>query len=1049
MPNFLISPKDIYSAIDDNGNPLSGGQLYTYIAGSNTPADTWTDATGTVKNDNPIILDSRGEARVWLSDEMVYKFVLRQPASEGGAIIRTTDNIQANNGGGGVGISYVAHSDSDTISLDGLGTEPSPLTANLLISSITSNALGITTAGGGGVYVADLSEAISDIETELNNKLDKVDPTAQSVVSEVTLKEGLILGNDKWIRPETSQAPMYLTLGNNPSGNNTTVQMNPNSMLLTAGNGSSQSGFMSFGTNGFIFDDPSGLYKYTSIPNSTPVKSIGLNANDELVQFDATDDGENNTSSNVGTGAGLALPKVGVDLPFKSIKAGANVNILESAEEIEVSASGTTAGLLSKVYFTADLDPVNLTWYQLSDTGKGATASAEQQIALTADSSASFTEKYISGEYGFIGEVTGGDYEMQLVVQVNNNNGSQRFEAQYDLVDADGISNVVPLATLDSGVINIAQGNPTQIKLTGSLPASVAHTATQRVRVTITAFKVGGSNLTLFSVFSGSDYESYIEIPVAITSDAVTDLSSVNAGGTLTQSLNLLDSNKLDKVDATAQSVVSPVTWNAEQTMQSGLDVTGALSNGMNVSLPSSAFIGNGANPADGSRIEFNTYLALRDSVNNLITSNNATDWEYYANGGSHIFSDNTNVLAQFSRSLTTFDSLAYKFLNVPSGTATLLYGQDASGNLVTTAVGGGSQDLQSVLTEGNISTLGATFGGSVTIGGSNSYAEINMKRSVDVSRKWHFGVSSGGDFDFVESGVASRFKMFAGGNMTFNGLPSFTQRILQGGVTDDGTTGIQGVDASFKGTLGSVVVGQSPSNSDKTGNSIKYTRDGANYLTYGVGGTSGSLRVGATSSLTNVLFTRDLTSRFYGDVVLDTVPTGTQVGLVGYDANGKLIQGTGGGGGGLKYYPTFNVANITAGSALSGSYFAVKFIPTADIQVTKFEYYVTSASAGKTVYCGIYNEAGDTLLGEANGNADSTGLIETSAVTAFTLTGGEVYWISILEGSGTPNFGTKTQFADSNLARSAFVSGTPTGMPTSITTGTATTTSAYIGVKA
>ena len=178
MPNFLISPKDIYSAIDDNGNPLVGGELFTYIAGSNTPTPTFTDATGTVENTNPVILDSRGEAHVWISDEMVYKFVLREPASEGGAIIRTTDNIQANNGGGGVGLSYVSHSNSDSITLDGLGTEPSPLTANLIISSITSNALSITTAGGGGVYVADLSEAISD-------KLDKVQTEAQSVVSSV------------------------------------------------------------------------------------------------------------------------------------------------------------------------------------------------------------------------------------------------------------------------------------------------------------------------------------------------------------------------------------------------------------------------------------------------------------------------------------------------------------------------------------------------------------------------------------------------------------------------------------------------------------------------------------------------------------------------------------------------------------------------------------------------------------------------------------------------------------------------------------------------
>ena len=275
-----------------------------------------------------------------------------------------------------------------------------------------------------------------------------------------------------------------------------------------------------------------------------------------------------------------------------------------------------------------------------------------------------------------------------------------------------------------------------------------------------------------------------------------------------------------------------------------------------------------------------------------------------------------------------------------------------------------------------------------------------------------------------------------------------FGGRIIQGGVTDDGNTGVQCESLKSIGSLGDIIIGKSPSTDQETGNAIKYTRDGANYLTYGVGGLSGSLRIGATDSLNNALFTRDLQTRFFGSVTVDDIPTGTQVGLVGYDANGKLIQGSTSGRG-LKYYPTFNVANITAGSALSGSYFAVKFIPTADIAVTKFEYYVTSVSSGKTVYCGVYNEAGNTLLGESSGNSDSIGLTETTAITAVNLTGGEVYWISILEGSGAPNFGTKTQFADSNLARSAFASVTPAGMPANITSGTATTTSAYIGVKA
>lgn len=66
----------------EGGVPLAGGKLYTYEAGTTTPADTYTDATGAIANTNPVILNSRGEAAVWLTNAATsswggaYKFVL-------------------------------------------------------------------------------------------------------------------------------------------------------------------------------------------------------------------------------------------------------------------------------------------------------------------------------------------------------------------------------------------------------------------------------------------------------------------------------------------------------------------------------------------------------------------------------------------------------------------------------------------------------------------------------------------------------------------------------------------------------------------------------------------------------------------------------------------------------------------------------------------------------------------------------------------------------------------------------------------------------------
>lgn len=58
-----------------DGTPLVGGKVYTYAAGTTTPQTSYTDYTGITPNENPVILDSRGEANIWLG-ELSYKFRL-------------------------------------------------------------------------------------------------------------------------------------------------------------------------------------------------------------------------------------------------------------------------------------------------------------------------------------------------------------------------------------------------------------------------------------------------------------------------------------------------------------------------------------------------------------------------------------------------------------------------------------------------------------------------------------------------------------------------------------------------------------------------------------------------------------------------------------------------------------------------------------------------------------------------------------------------------------------------------------------------------------
>ena len=84
-----IAPQPKLQFFDANGDPLVGGKLYSYIAGTTTPQATYTDESGSTTNTNPVVLDSRGEASVWFGTG-VYKLALKTAAD---VDVWTVDNI--------------------------------------------------------------------------------------------------------------------------------------------------------------------------------------------------------------------------------------------------------------------------------------------------------------------------------------------------------------------------------------------------------------------------------------------------------------------------------------------------------------------------------------------------------------------------------------------------------------------------------------------------------------------------------------------------------------------------------------------------------------------------------------------------------------------------------------------------------------------------------------------------------------------------------------------------------------------------------------------
>lgn len=132
-----LSPFPIFRALDANGAPLAGGQLFSYQAGTTTPLATYTDETGGSANTNPVILDSTGSATVWLAHQ-AYKLVLED---ENNVIQWTADNILPN-GSIIYGVQTVTASTTATLSslTTGIEVNFSGSTPTLILPDVSSPA---------------------------------------------------------------------------------------------------------------------------------------------------------------------------------------------------------------------------------------------------------------------------------------------------------------------------------------------------------------------------------------------------------------------------------------------------------------------------------------------------------------------------------------------------------------------------------------------------------------------------------------------------------------------------------------------------------------------------------------------------------------------------------------------------------------------------------------------------------------------------------------------------------------------------------------------
>ena len=154
MASPLSFPK--FRAFNSTGTgPLAGGLLYTYIAGTSTPQNTYTSSTLGTANANPVVLDSTGSADVWLGNAS-YKFILQDSL----AVVQwTEDNVSQSGWIGfrqGCGVANMSGASAIDSTVTNIGlTAQSPTVSPNPLGEFSTTA-GTFTAAFDGTYHADV-----------------------------------------------------------------------------------------------------------------------------------------------------------------------------------------------------------------------------------------------------------------------------------------------------------------------------------------------------------------------------------------------------------------------------------------------------------------------------------------------------------------------------------------------------------------------------------------------------------------------------------------------------------------------------------------------------------------------------------------------------------------------------------------------------------------------------------------------------------------------------------------------------------------------------
>ena len=190
-------------------------------------------------------------------------------------------------------------------------------------------------------------------------------------------------------------------------------------------------------------------------------------------------------------------------------------------------------GILSTVFFTAELVVTSEGgFYKTLINEKGNTPSPTfpNQVQLDDNESGAFPSQFLGDVNPVDQLLLEGSYAAFPTIEISINNSEIRIKIEAYICDSEGVPfdcggevgslGVETLIIADSGITDVVAGNPININCQGALDFNISPTAPrmfnagERFRYVVVAEKVGtGGGIQTFTLYSGSDYNSFFKIP--------------------------------------------------------------------------------------------------------------------------------------------------------------------------------------------------------------------------------------------------------------------------------------------------------------------------------------------------------------------------------------------------------------------------------------------------------------------------------------------------------------------------------------------------------